>query len=332
LTGHKIVTPADVRRWITFAHGSRHYHHLGELIASDPELMRVLNRIEHTPNTNVLFAGVQFLMKKGGGEDLAGYYPNFTSQPAPLEAIDTVFKSFVLDHEGQLVEIGRTRYTQTNECRRCVALLAGVWATPLDRFHLIDVGCSAGLNLALDMYRYRWGDLVWGDEASLTLDSELRGSEPAIREIEVLSRTGLDLHLIDPADSDDRIWLWSLVWPEQHTRRERLVAALDLLEDCPIEFVRGDASQSLDEVLGRLPAGEPAIVMNSFAMNQFSPEMRTELEAIVARNRASREIHRVSFEVYNSPNEWASLQLDDGSGFKRVGQAHIHGDWLDLYA
>ena len=51
----------------------------------------------------------------------------------------------------------------------------------------------------------------------------------------------------------------------------------------------------------------------------------------VARHRANREIYRISFEVYNSPNEWASLQIDNGSGFEIVGQAHIHGEWLELY-
>lgn len=331
MTGHKLVTPADVRRWITYAHGSPHYHHLAELIASDPELMRVLNRIEHTPNTNVLFAGVQFLMKKGEGADLARFYPNFVENTLDLDGIDPHFKGFVLDHEERLVEIGETRYTQTNECRRCVALLPGIWETQLDRFHLIDVGCSAGLNLALDRYGYTWSDLRWGNQSTLILESELRGRAPALRDIEVLSRTGLDLNPIDPADDDDRLWLWSLIWPEQNKRRDRLLAALDLVEGCPISFVGGDATRSLDVVLERLPRGEPAIVMNSFAMNQFSPEMRDDLETTVARHRSHREIHRISFEVYNSPNEWASLQIDTGSGFEVVGQAHIHGEWLDLY-
>jgi len=331
LTGHKLVTPADVRRWITFAHGSPLYHHLAELIASDTELMQVLNRIEHTPNTNVLFAGAQFLMKKGVGEDLAIFYPNFTEDVAPLPDIDVPFKAFVLENEETLVEIGRTRYTQTNECRRCVALLPGIWETPVDQFHLVDVGCSAGLNLALDRYGYRWSGLAWGTDSPLTLESELRGRVPAMRELEILSRTGLDLNPVDPGDLDDRLWLWSLIWPEQHGRRGRLVAALDLIGDTPIDFVSGNATQSLDGVLERLPEGEPAIVMNSFAMNQFSPEMRVELEAVVGGHRANREIHRISFEVYNSPNEWASLQVDLGSGFEIVGEAHIHGEWLDLY-
>jgi len=331
LTGHKLVTPADVRQWITFAHGSPHYHHLAEVIASDPDLMRVLNRIEHTPNTNVLFAGVQFLMKKGEGANLAEYFPNFTPEPLALAEVDCHFKDFVLNHEDRLVEIGGVRFTQTNECRRCTALLPGVWETPIDRFHLIDVGCSAGLNLALDRYGYRWGDLAWGIDSSLTLESELRGRGPSVRDIEVLSRIGLDLNPIYPTDSDDRLWLWSLIWPEQHSRRERLVAALELLKDCPMDFVSGDATMSLNDVLTRLPAGEPVIVMNSFAMNQFSPAMREDLEMTVARHRANREIYRISFEVYNSPNQWASLQIDNGSGFEIVGQAHIHGEWLELY-
>ena len=92
------------------------------------------------------------------------------------------FRRFVLEHEDEIAAIGATRYTQTNESRRTVALLPGVWAGPLDRFHLIDVGASAGLNLALDRYRYRWGSVEWGD-SPLLQEAESRGADPVPRPI-----------------------------------------------------------------------------------------------------------------------------------------------------
>ena len=305
---------------------------MAEVIASDPDLMRVLNRIEHTPNTNVLFAGVQYLMLRGDGDELREFYPNFSQHPQPLERIDGPFKQFVLDNEEELVEIGRTRYTQTNECRRCVALLPGVWRAPFDEFHLIDVGCSAGLNLALDHYRYSWGGITWGDQSPVLLETELLEGDPKISDFRILTRTGLDLNPVDPREPSERRWLEALVWPENHQRRDRLVAALGLIESIDINFVAGDAVDTLKAVLTDLPASEPAVVINSFAMNQFSPAMRVELESVVAEGRSTRPIHRVSFELFTSENEWAHLQVDDGSGFRELGHAHPHGEWVEFYA
>jgi hypothetical protein len=129
-----------VRKWAKYAATSPLYLHLSEVIAADGELMRVLNRIEHTPEPNVLLAGVQFLMAREGGGPLGAHYPNFAGGEAPIEGVARPFKAFVLAHEDELVEIGRTRYTQTNECRRCVALLPVIWMTGTGRFHLIDLG------------------------------------------------------------------------------------------------------------------------------------------------------------------------------------------------
>ncbi len=332
MTGHKIVTPEDVRRWVTFAHGSPHYHYLAEVIASDPDLMRVLGRIPHTPQTNVLFAGVQYLLLQGHGPELAAFYPNLTDSPADIQGIDYVFKSFVLDNEETLVELGSTRYTQTNECRRCVALLPAMARADFDAFHLIDVGCSAGLNLAADRYRYRWGEIEWGGEYPVLLETDLRQGAPGVDRVTVLSRTGLDLNPIDARDSDHRLWLEALVWPENEPRRVRLRAALDQLEVTPVEFVAGNAVETLDDVLAGLPMGEPAVVMNSFALNQFTPDMRSQLEAVVERHRGSRPIHRVSLELFTSDNTWANLRIDGGEGYVDLGHAHPHGEWLELYA
>lgn len=90
------------------------------LIASDDELMRVLNEIEHTPRPNVLLAGIQYLLIRDPAQPLASHYPNLSGDPSPVEDVDEKFREFVLSHETELVAIGRTRHTQTNEARRCV--------------------------------------------------------------------------------------------------------------------------------------------------------------------------------------------------------------------
>ena len=302
------------------------------MIASHPDLMRVINLIEHTPRPNVLFAAVQFLLMEGGDSDLAHFYPSLTEHPRPLTQVDRQFTDFVLANEAEIVTIGASRYTQTNECRRCVALLPAVMDTSFESFHLVDIGTSAGLNLAIDRYRYRYNGLEWGPTDSLLLEAELRGAAPDLHDIEVLTRTGLDLNPIDPGDAEQRAWLEALVWPEHHQRRKRLRSALDVIAGLPVEFITGDALLTLGKVLADLPEGEPAVVMNSFAMNQFTAEGRRRIDEIVAFGRRTRSIHRISFELLPRSDDWTRLTVDDGSGLREIGQAHPHGEWVELYA
>jgi hypothetical protein len=326
------LTPAAVRSWLQHATGSPLYTHLMEVMAADENLMAVLNGIENRPQPNVLLAGIQSLLMRDPTEPLAGFYPNLVDDPAPVAEVENPFREFVLGHHEELAEIGRTRHTQTNEAGRCSALLPAIWETGLGRFHLIDLGASAGLNLALDRYRYRWDGLEWGPESPVVLQCAIRGRMPDPRDLELLSRTGLDLNPLDPSDPDDRQWLEALIWPEQEERRRRLHAALAIHRDVDVDLIAGDATETLGLALERLPGDDPAVVMHSFALNQFSEDQRSKVEATLASARPNRVLWRVSMELLDWGDEAARLIIDDGTGPVEVGVAQPHGEWLELYA
>jgi hypothetical protein len=269
-------------------------------------------------------------MKQGSAE-LASYYPSVTEDPRPVSEIGGPFTEFVLGNEETIVEIGSTRRTQTNECRRCAALLPAIWEGALDRFHLVEVGTSAGLNLALDRYRYRWGSLEWGPESPVNIRSELRGREPKPRDIEVLSRTGLDLNPVDANDPDERLWLEALIWPEHHERRARLSAALEMVRGIPMEFVRGDALETLGPTLESIPGIEPVVVMSAFIGLQISPGQHEMLAEIVASFRERREMLHVSAEARVRGENSAHINVDDGGRVREIGRLQSHGEWVELY-
>ena len=329
MTGHPPSTPEYVRAWGRHTHGSPLYGRLTEVVASDPELMRVLNRIENQPRPNLLFAGVHYLLAKGASDELAAFYASLVSEPLPPGQAGPAFSEFVLTHEDDLAEIGRTRRTQTNECRRCSGLLPMIWHGRHDEFHLVDLGTSAGLNLALDRYSYRWDRVVWGSGPVL-IEAESKGRPPQPRDLSILSRTGLDLSPIDPRSEDDRDWLVALIWPEQHERRERLTAAIAELSRLEYELVPGDAVETLASTLAGLPAGEPVVVMNSFVMIQLTPEQRDAVDDLVSSSRADRPVLRVSMEILVKDEVGAHLVVDDGSGPEEIGLAHPHGEWIEL--
>lgn len=265
-------------------------------------------------------------------EPLGQHYPNIGETREAEGGLEARFKDFVRRHEDALLEIGRTRYTQTNECRRCAVILPVIWRTPLTEFHLVDVGTSAGLNLNLDRYRYRWGDLEWGPSSMVNLETENRGVDLMPRTIELSSRTGLDLNPIDAGDPADRLWLEALIWPEHFERRRRLAAALELAARHPVDIVAGDALETMEPVLHDLPSGEPIIVMHSFALLQFTRESRAEFREILQRQRKARPIYEVSFDAMGREDGSGGLTIDDGSDAMEVGRAHPHGEWVELYA
>jgi len=326
-----LVTPEGVRSWGKHAHGSPLYAHLVGVIAGDDELLRVLNRIEHLPQVNLLLGGVHYLLMGGAAPELAAWYPSLAHDPLPLDQVDPRFRSFVLEREAELVELGNTRYTQTNECRRCIALLPAVMTAPFERFHLVEIGTSAGLNLALDRYHYRFGDLEWGPESTVILEGEWRGRRLPLHEVEVLSRTGLDLNPILPGDTDAQQWLDALIWPEHTERRSRLRDALALVSGLGLELIDGDALDTLPGVLNGFQSGEPVVVMNAFTLGQFSTEARARVEEICDTARAGRPVYRVSMEVLDKEDDWARLEVGSEGTLARIGQAQPHGEWIELW-
>jgi len=94
---------------------------------------------------------------------------------------------------------------QTNEVRRCAALLGGFLAAARSAkrpLRLLEIGSSAGLLLFWDRYRYALGPHAWGDPASpLLLDAEWRGAPPDLdAPVRIASRRGCDLYPLDIRD------------------------------------------------------------------------------------------------------------------------------------
>jgi hypothetical protein len=229
-----------------------------------------------------------------------------------------------------IVDLANSRYTQTNECRRCVALLPGVMSSPLKRFHLVEIGASAGLNLALDRYRYDFDGLEWGPDSPVRLAAGVPGNQPRLRPIEIDRRVGIDINVIDRNDVHDRRWLDALIWPEHEERRERLRRALDVTAGMDLELVEGSVLDRLEQVLADLPGNEPVVVMNSFVLIQLDPDQRREVEQIVDAARSSRQIYRVSLELIHMEDDWARLEVGDELELADLGRAHPHGEWVEL--
>jgi hypothetical protein len=174
-----------------------------------------------------------------------------------------------------------TRATQTNEAGRCAALLpllAGI-AGPLA---LIEVGASAGLCLYPDRYGYAYDGVPVGPPSSVLLECTTTGHGPVPQRLpEVRHRGGIDLHPLDPADPSDVAWLRALVWPGEHDREGRLLAAAAIAAREPAALVTGDLVEQLPAAVAAVPPGCTTVVFHTAVLAYLSPPEVAAFTALV---------------------------------------------------
>jgi hypothetical protein len=232
---------------------------------------------------------------------------------------------------------------QTNEVGRCALLLpafqvvASMAALPLA---IIEVGCSAGLNLRFDDYRYHYksaaGTVVAGRAGSdVAIDCRLVGEIPPLLETtpSVVSRVGLELNPVDVTDSSDEAWIRALIWPDQPERHRRLAAALRRAATDPPPIVAGDALTDLAPLAAGLPTEAAVCVVHTHVVNQLSPAGRQAFDDVLLTLSQGRPVYRIASEWLRTPAPVLDLTVyEQGTGSNiPLGTADKHGAWLDWF-
>ncbi len=345
------VSPERVRRaFERFAvaeaavQGSPLYQRLCETVAADADILALAAEAGRgQPPPNLFLGAVHYLLAKQPAS-LAAYYPSLGGERAPDDALANALREFVRAHRDALAALLRTRLVQTNEVRRCTALLPAfrvasdeAGGSPLA---LIEVGPSAGLNLLFDRYAYDYSGTQGGEPSSpLLLRTEVReGSPPVERAPEVASRYGIDVNALDVRSAEDMRWLQALVWPEHHERREVLARAIEVAHAAPPQVVSGDVFEALPGAIADAPSDAAVVVFATFVLNQFSPEMLARLKALVldaSRTRPVRVVTMGANEWFGawtpadgSTEVWLATAEDDRATARRLAVADPHGWWL----
>ena len=171
----------------------------------------------------------------------------------------------------------RVRGTQTNEPRRCAVLLP-LLAQIEGPIALLEVGASAGLCLFPDRYSYSYdGRRIDPSDGPSTvlLECATTGNPPIPSALpEIVWRAGLDLNPLNLNNADDTNWLETLIWPEQHERRARIRAAMEIVRASPPRIVRGDAVEDLPALVAEAPTNASLVIVSSAAIVYLMPEPR----------------------------------------------------------
>ena len=296
---------------------------------------------------------------------LADYYASAGPARSPDAALETHLGDFIERHRAALAHRIATRTTQTNEIGRCAIL----WPILQDlaettgrrRIALLDVGCSAGLNLGVDRWRYRYVDDASGATLATTpADRDpgapeiacrvLAGARPSATALpEIASRLGIDPEPIAVDDTDAVRWLRACLWPHDAERRVRFDAAVAIArsQHWPLRAV-ADSAAAIGEWLDGVPADTLPVIFNSWVLSYFdAPLLRGYVDRLLghvgARGAAwiSADDPKLSrtwwpgkpaSEADQRPNATAwTVARPDGRGgvaWQLAATSHAHGRWM----
>ena len=281
---------ADLWRWFAdgiLAGNCRIYDEIARSVVEDRELLALqLSARPHAHLPPMLLAGAHYLLLNGVEHPLADVYSGRSTDSAP-----PLFRDLCLGHRTELLAVLNARTVQTNEVGRSALLgPALTWAAEGEPVQLVDVGCSAGLNMLCDRFRLDYGShgATGPRDSSVRVDCTIAaGAPPIAPHLPVIAgRVGIDLDPPDLTNADDARWLLACIWPGTG-RFERAIRAIEVGQANPPPVLRGDALEALPSVLGGLEGGR-IVVLNSWSFSYFSVEQRqvyVELLADVGRHR-----------------------------------------------
>jgi hypothetical protein len=242
-----------------------------------------------------------------------------------------------IEHEAAFLKrFMREQGVQTNEVRRAWALLPGLLWAGAERVDLIELGASAGLLLAADLYDYRYQAGSWGPGSeALVLDGEDRGGPPAEvleRRLVIDRRIGLDLEPVQLDEHGARL-LEAFVWPDQPERIDRLRRAIAVARTCDLDLRRGDYVDLLPGLLAERRDEALTIVFHSVSTTYLNEERYARLVDVLRRAGEEGPLAWLSLEGPRGDPDYHGVALDvtqwPGGETLRLAKADYHGAWLE---
>jgi hypothetical protein len=329
--------------------GSPFYCNLLACALNEPALelpfWDALDKFEGNPMSTLstlrILGALHDLVLSGKAESLAATFPQ---DDCPGDAAKAWHElNAVIAKHRAFIDSRLKSQVQTNEVRRCAALVPGfleVSARAGLPLRLAELGASAGLNLCWDSYRYRFGDVEWGnDDALLTLETDWYGNPPKIGPIQIAGRRGCDLSPLDMADANDRRKLQSFIWPDQPARKNMIRRAIRATERTSPDLEKMPAGDFVADVLDARQHGEVTVIYHSI-MWMYVPEeerraITTAIEEAGRSATASNPLAWLRMEFVDS--ETAALWLDYWPSTasphlrERLADCHYHGTSVRWY-
>ena len=287
-----------------------------------------LRAIEAAParkrHPTVILAALHDLALAGRAPALAAAYAAADGDAAAGAAIDTLLRM-----SDSVVAIAVRRQARANETGRCAVLYPAIAEAArrvgADAVGLIDVGCSAGLNLNVDRVgiTYSNGQSLGDPSSPVQLSASIVGGRPipARAMPEVVARVGVDLDPVDVTDADDARWLRACLWPDQPERAARLEAEIALAATAPPLLLQGDAVEVMSDAFTHVPADALPLVTTTWALSRFPLESRLRFLHRLDEAAVGRAVAWVSAEGVGVAPAMPTLGDRRASGHSIIGLA-----------
>lgn len=346
------------------------YRRLCEGAADDAEVAaRLLVARPDQRIPNLLLAAVHDVLLAGRPDPLAAWYASLTDPPRPVGHGDDdpwpAFRRLAIE-DPEVERLLRTGATQTNEVGRSAALLPALahlaatapGAPPggVRPLGLVEVGASAGLNLDLDRYGYRYaGGPTIAADAPLVLDCELRPRahpvDPfaglAVAVPPIADRVGLDREPVRLADPERARWLVACQWPEEPDRLHRTRTAIALAHGDPPPLVAGDAVDDLAPLVAGTARHALPVVVATWVLAYLGEDRQRAFLAVLDQVAHERDLALVFAELPavvpglpvpprpdggldGRPTALVVVEWRDGERrARRLADLHPHATWLE---
>jgi hypothetical protein len=281
-----------------------------------------------------LAGGLHALALSGVDRDLAAAYP-----PNGGGNLESVLGAAVSRHDAWL-SAWLDHPPQTNETGRSAVLLPGFLAIARETglpLALAEIGSSAGLNLFVDRFRYRYGDAEWGDpNYPAILNPQMRGAVPDLTgELKIASRAGSDIAPLNLELEGDRLRLRAYIWADQSERLARLDAAIHVARQGAVTLEKADAADFVTRQLASRRAGECLVLFHSVVW-QYLPEhtrraveIAMQLAGDVATPGAPLAWLHMETLKNTDPHPVLQLTLWPGGETRILALADFHGRWME---
>jgi hypothetical protein len=259
-----------------------------------------------------LLGGLHRLVLDGRAPTLRRWYPS-TGGHWNTEAAWPDIAQTAANHTAQL-RAALDQPPQTNEVGRSAALIGSLlilarrFSFPI---RLFEIGCSAGLNLRADHYRYRYPGGQWGPTtSSVTIEDAWRGQLPPTADLRIVERCGYDIAPLDATTRDGELTLLSYVWPDMTARLNRLRGAISIARRVAAPLHRRNAADAVADL--RVAEGRLTVLWHSIAWQYFAEgevaAVRAGIDMLASQARASSPFVHLMLEperrAPNSPVEF----------------------------
>ena len=315
------------------------YRVLSRTVAADEDLLALAAKARPGQQpANMLMAATHLLVLKDPELPFARFFPSVRGDGAEApEGAGAEFGAFCAEHRDELTRILGERLVQTNAPGRGVAVrlaMHEIGRRVPGAVTFLEIGPSAGIQLRFDRWAVDTAGRRFGpSDAPLTLRAQWRSDRPPPnldRIPPVRDRLGVDLHPVDAADPEERLWLQALVWPEHRDRLIELATALDAVAADPPAILQGDAIEVLPRLdADRLPDDVPLVVFHAMVRVHVPADRRAAFDSAIATLGGRRRLLHVSFELSGRDRSAPLLTLRDSQGEDRdLARVEGHGRWI----